>query len=75
MESYDEKTLTEKIEEKQKSGVKFEVRFFDRALVLQERLRTQNNILRYIGTLEKVSNYKIILKAVDTIESMLKGKK
>jgi hypothetical protein len=67
MDSYDEKTLTHKLEEKQKLGVQFEVRFLDRALVLQERLRTQNSILQYISTLSKVTNYKIILKAVDTI--------
>lgn len=73
MESYDEKTLTDKLNEKRALNIHFEVRFFDRALVLQEKLRTQNSILRYISTLTRVNNYKIILKAVDTIESMLKG--
>jgi hypothetical protein len=73
MESYDERVLTDKLKEKADLHVKFEVKFMEKALILQEKLRTQNEILKYVGTLARVPNYKIILKAVDTIESMLKG--
>lgn len=42
MESYDEKILTDKINEKKALNVQFEAKFLEKALVLQEKLRTQN---------------------------------
>ena len=63
--------MTATLKAKKEAKVKFEVKFLERAERVEEKLIKQNEILKYVDTLAKVSNYKIILKAVDKIECLL----
>ena len=44
--------------------IEIDPKSFKRALIEQEKLRTQNVILDFISTLKVVPNYKTILKSV-----------
>ena len=63
--------MTDKLHEIEVHKIEIDPKTMKKALVEQEKLRTQNIILDFIATLKVVPNYKTILKAVGQITSML----
>ena len=49
-----------------------EITFLNKCEELKKKLSLQNEILAYIKSLAKIENYKVILKAVNKIQKMLK---
>ena len=70
MKQYSHKALSDKLEEIGKESVEIDLKLFNEAIILQEKLRTQNVILEFIDSLKIVENYKTLRKSVSIIKEM-----
>ena len=67
MKLYDHEKLAEKIKYLNLANIEIDVKIFEKANVLLEKLQTQNKIKNYISSLKVVDDYKTILKSVNII--------
>ncbi len=70
MRHYQYAPLTTKLEEIAQQKIDIDYKLHHEALVLQEKLRTQNVILDFIDSLKIIENYKTIKKSVNIIKEM-----
>ena len=72
IEAYEEVRLYKTIEGFRDKHNQLEITFLHKCEELKKKLSLQNEILAYIKSLAKIENYKVILKAVNKIQKMLK---
>ena len=71
MQGYQQKQLKEKMDFILDHNLEIDVKLIHEAQVLQEKLRTQDEIIGYINGWKVVDNYKGILKAINVINGMV----
>ena len=71
MQAYQHKGLKEKVDFIVDRSIEIDVKLVNEAQVLQEKLKTQDEIIAYINGWKVVENYKGILKAINVINGMV----
>lgn len=73
MDSRDEARLRKTMGLYEDKNSQLDIVFLQKCKDLLHLLEVQNQILGYVRSLDKVDNYKVILKSVNKIHQMLKG--
>jgi len=71
MQGYQHKALKEKMDFIQDHSLEIDIKLIHEAQVLQEKLKTQDEIVAYINSWKVVDNYKGILKSINVINGMV----
>eukprot|EP00331_Platyophrya_macrostoma_P032601 CAMPEP_0176457146 /NCGR_PEP_ID=MMETSP0127-20121128/31749_1 /TAXON_ID=938130 /ORGANISM="Platyophrya macrostoma, Strain WH" /LENGTH=312 /DNA_ID=CAMNT_0017847319 /DNA_START=176 /DNA_END=1114 /DNA_ORIENTATION=+ len=72
IKSYDYGALTTKLKFIAEKDIHIEVKALEKAIVHQEKLRTQIEIMDFIQSVNEVDNYKTIKKSINTLEDKVR---
>ena len=72
IKNYDYGALTTKLKFIQDKDIHIETKLLDRAVIHQEKLRTQIDIMDFIQSVNEVDNYKTIKKSINILEDKVR---